>query len=208
MLNEAKLSDGYWREDVSTTVYILNRGQLMINSDKTPYELWFGRAPSVKYFKVFGSKCYIKRLDESLEKFDARSDEGIFLGYASNKKAYRCYNIISHNIVESANVKVDNLKTIRIKNQETISKNKDENDDETFDTQLKEVEENEKEREEDDMDTSESEEDSQDGEIREEFPRRDTKTLSRITQKNHHEELIIGDMNDGVHIRRQLLYQT
>jgi hypothetical protein len=63
MLNEAILSYGYWREVVSTTVYILNRGQLEINSDKTPYELWFGRAPSVKYFKVFRSKCYIKMLD-------------------------------------------------------------------------------------------------------------------------------------------------
>jgi hypothetical protein len=102
---------------------------------------------------------------------------------------------------------VDDLKTIRIKNQETISKNEDEDDDETFDTQLEEVEDNEKEREEDDMNTSESEEDSQDGEIREEFPRRDTKTSSRVTQKNHPEELIIGDMNDGVHTRRQLLYQ-
>jgi hypothetical protein len=39
--------------------------------------------------------------------------------------------------------------------------------------------------EEDDMDTSESEEDSQYGEIREEFPRRDTKTPLRIIQKNH-----------------------
>jgi hypothetical protein len=29
-----------------------------------------------------------------------------------------------------------------------------------------------------------------------------------MTQKNHPEELIIGDMNDGVHTRRQLLYQT
>jgi transposase InsO family protein len=89
MLNEAKLSDGYWREVVSTTIYILNRGQLRVNSDKTPYELWFGRAPLVKYFKVFGSKCYIKRLDENLGKFDARSDEGIFLGYSCNKKAYK-----------------------------------------------------------------------------------------------------------------------
>jgi hypothetical protein len=58
------------------------------------------------------------------------------------------------------------------------------------------------------MDTSESEEDSEDGEIREEFPRRDIKTPSRIIQKNHPEELIIGDMNDGVQTRRQLLYQT
>ena len=28
MLNEARLSNGYWREAISTTVHILNRGQL------------------------------------------------------------------------------------------------------------------------------------------------------------------------------------
>jgi hypothetical protein len=87
MLNEEKLLDGYWRKVVKKSIYILNRGQLRVNSDNTPYELWFGRSPSVKYFKVFRSKCYIKSLDESLGKFDVRSDEGIFLGYASNKKA-------------------------------------------------------------------------------------------------------------------------
>jgi hypothetical protein len=98
--------------------------------------LWFGRDPSVKYFKVFGSKCYIKRLHESLGKFDYRYDEGIFLGYDSNKKSYRCYNIRSHKIVESSDVKVDDVKTIRIKNQETIPENEDEDDDETIDTQV------------------------------------------------------------------------
>ena len=99
MLNEVRLSDGYWREAISTIVHILNKGQLRINSNKTPYELWYGRAPSVKYFKVFGSKCYIKKLDEKLGKFNARSDEGIFLGYASAKKAYISYNIRLHKIV-------------------------------------------------------------------------------------------------------------
>jgi hypothetical protein len=48
MLNEARLSDGYWREAIFTTLYILNRGQLWINSNKTLYELWFGRVLSVK----------------------------------------------------------------------------------------------------------------------------------------------------------------
>jgi hypothetical protein len=57
MLNETRLSDGYWREAISTTIYILKKCQLRINSDNTPYELWFGRTHSVKYFKVFGSKC-------------------------------------------------------------------------------------------------------------------------------------------------------
>ena len=80
MLSEAKLSDGYWREAISTIVYTFNIGELKVNSKKTPYEQWYGRTPSVKYFIVFGSKCYIKNLDKDLGKFDARSIEGIFLG--------------------------------------------------------------------------------------------------------------------------------
>ena len=69
----------------------------------------------MKYFNVFGSRCYIKKLDEKLGKFDARSDEGIFLGYASTKKAYKCYNLRLHKIVESADVIVDDLKTKKVK---------------------------------------------------------------------------------------------
>ena len=62
-------------------------------------------------------------IDENLEKFDARYNEGIFHGYSSTKKEYICYNLILHNIFESAYVKVDDLKTIRIKHQETILDN-------------------------------------------------------------------------------------
>ena len=94
MLNEAKISDNYWREVIYTTIYVQNRGQLKVNSVKTPYELWFGRTTSVKYFRIFGSKCYIKRDDDNHEKFDSRTDEGIFIGYSSTEKEYICYNII------------------------------------------------------------------------------------------------------------------
>ena len=146
MFNKGRLSDGYWREVVSRTIHILNRGQLRINSNKTPYEPWFGISPLVKYFKVFGSKCYIKRLDENLGNFNSRSDEGIFLGYASTKKAYICYNLRLHNIVESTDVKVDDLKTTKIKHQETILDNEDEDDEELVGTQVEEEEENKEEK--------------------------------------------------------------
>ena len=49
--------------------------------DKTPYELWFGHSPSVKYFRIFGRKFYIKR-DDDIGKFDPMRNEGIFLGYS------------------------------------------------------------------------------------------------------------------------------
>ena len=128
MLNEKRLSYGYWREAIRKFVHILNRGQLQINSNKNQYELWYGKAPLVEYFKVFGSKCYIKKLDEKLGKFDARSDEGIFLGYASTKKAYICYNLRLHKIVESADVTVDDLKTKKVKHQNITLDNEDEED--------------------------------------------------------------------------------
>ena len=51
------------------------------HENKLPYELWFKKKASTRYFKVFGSKCYIKSIEENLGKFDDRADEGIFIGY-------------------------------------------------------------------------------------------------------------------------------
>ena len=55
---------------------------------KTPYKLWKGRKPNVKYFRIFGSTCFILKDRENVGKFDSRNDEGIFLGYSSTSKAY------------------------------------------------------------------------------------------------------------------------
>ena len=62
MMNERNISQTYWVEAIHTTVHILNKAHLSPNSDKTPYELWFGKPASIKHFKVIGSKCYIKKL--------------------------------------------------------------------------------------------------------------------------------------------------
>jgi hypothetical protein len=58
--------------------------------------LWYGRPASIKHFKVFGSKCYIKNNDENLGKYDDRANEGIFLGYATNSKGYICYKMVDN----------------------------------------------------------------------------------------------------------------
>jgi hypothetical protein len=66
-----------------------------------------GRPVSIKHFRVFGSKCYINNNDENLSKYDDRADEGIFLGYATNSKGYRCYNKRLHKMVDCIDVKID-----------------------------------------------------------------------------------------------------
>ena len=62
--------------------------------------------PNVSYFKIFRSKCYILK-ESKRGKFNAKGDEGIFLGYSSKSKAYRCLDLSTHKIIESAHVKVD-----------------------------------------------------------------------------------------------------
>jgi hypothetical protein len=74
MLNESKLPEIFWREAVSTTIYILNRTKIRVNNNKKPYELWKGRPTTVKYFKIFGRKCYININKDNLGKFDSKID--------------------------------------------------------------------------------------------------------------------------------------
>ena len=42
---------------------------------------------NVKHFKNFRNKCYIKREDNKIGKFDSQVDEVIFVGYSWNNKA-------------------------------------------------------------------------------------------------------------------------
>ena len=42
-----------------------------------------------------------------MEKFDSRSDEGIFLGYSSTCKAYRVYNKRTKKVMETFNVVIN-----------------------------------------------------------------------------------------------------
>ena len=52
--------------------------------------------------------------------FDSRTDDGIFLGYSSTKRAYRCYNKWLHKVAESADVKVYDIKPSKEKNINSI----------------------------------------------------------------------------------------
>ena len=81
-----------WGKAVNTAYHTINRVYFRPGTKKTPYELWKGRKPNVKYFRIFGSTCFILKDRENVGKFDSQSDEGIFLGYPSISKAYWVYN--------------------------------------------------------------------------------------------------------------------
>ncbi|GJX94177.1 retrovirus-related pol polyprotein from transposon TNT 1-94, partial [Tanacetum coccineum] len=107
MLNEQWLPQNFWCNAVDTSTYILNRILIRAILSKTPYELLRGRKPTLDYFKVFGSKCFILNTKDYLTKFDPKSYECVFLSYSQNSKAYIILNKYTRNIEESLNVTFD-----------------------------------------------------------------------------------------------------
>jgi hypothetical protein len=107
MIHSKNLAQHFWGEVVNTACHIINRVYLRPETSKTPYEIWRGKKPTVKYFRTFGSKCYILRDRENLGKFDPKRDESIFLGYSSTSLAYRVFNKRTETVMESINVVID-----------------------------------------------------------------------------------------------------
>ena len=68
-----------------------------------------GKKADVKYFKIYGSTCFIIKDRENVGKFDSQSDEGIFLGYSSTSKAYRVYNKRTKKVMKTVNIVIDEV---------------------------------------------------------------------------------------------------
>ena len=104
MLHAKYLPKYFWVESIRTSCHITNRVYLRKNSKQTPYELWYGKKPNLKYLRTFGSQCYVCKDREHLYKFETRGDKAIFLGYSPNSRAYRIYNLRTKALMESINV--------------------------------------------------------------------------------------------------------
>ena len=178
MMNERNISQTYRVEAIHIVVHILNKAHLRLNSDKTPYELWFGRPASIKHFKVFGSKCYIKNNDEHLWKYDDMDDEGILLGYATNSKGYTCYNKRLDKLVDCNDIKIDEgipVKDIQISSVELYI----EDTEDIVEFKEERIQDSKKEDSESNDESANTQTDSR--------QQPETKAPSRIVQKNRPE---------------------
>ncbi|KAI3715136.1 hypothetical protein L6452_22105 [Arctium lappa] len=111
MLAESDLLTNFWAEAVATTCFTQNRATIVKRFQKTSYELIHNRKPNIKYFHVFGCRCYILKDREYLGKFDKKADEGKFIGYSLASKAFRVFNLRTRTIQESINITFDDNKS-------------------------------------------------------------------------------------------------
>ncbi|GJX33423.1 putative ribonuclease H-like domain-containing protein [Tanacetum coccineum] len=92
MLADSKLPTTFWAEAVNTACYVQNRVLVVKPHNKTPYELFHGRTPTLSFMRPFGYPVTILNTIDHLGKFDGKADEGFFVGYSLNSKAFRVFN--------------------------------------------------------------------------------------------------------------------
>ncbi|GKB47486.1 integrase, catalytic region, zinc finger, CCHC-type containing protein [Tanacetum coccineum] len=98
-----------WAQAITTACYTQNRSIIHRRFNKTPYELINGRNPNISFLHLFGAICYPKNDHEDIGKLGAKGDIGFFIGYSATSCAYRVYNRQRKKIMETINVRFDEL---------------------------------------------------------------------------------------------------
>nr|GEV92886.1 ribonuclease H-like domain-containing protein [Tanacetum cinerariifolium] len=105
MLADSKLPTTFWAESVNTACYVQNRVSVIKPHNKTPYELFLGRKPALSFMRLFGCPVTILNIIDHLGKFDGKADEGFFIGYSTNSKAFKVFNSRTSIVEENRHVK-------------------------------------------------------------------------------------------------------
>nr|GEU79469.1 hypothetical protein [Tanacetum cinerariifolium] len=85
--------------EAARTMVLMNKSQ-----NKTPYELFNGRTPAIGFLKPFGCHVMILNTLDNLRKFEAKGDEGYFIGYSMSSKAFRAFNKRTKRVEENLHV--------------------------------------------------------------------------------------------------------
>lgn len=105
MLHSANLEEQFWAEALATAVHIRNRVlSRSLPSNQTPFHRWMGKPPDFSYLRVFGSRCFYVTPKTKKKKLDARARPGIMLGYPSQSKGYKIWDVDSKKMIVSRDV--------------------------------------------------------------------------------------------------------
>ncbi|GFX23371.1 retrovirus-related Pol polyprotein from transposon TNT 1-94 [Trichonephila clavipes] len=109
LLKSSEVPHKFWGEALLCFTYAWNR-ICHKDSNKTPFEKYSGRKPSVLHLKPFGCLAYAGVPKQIRKKFDMRAKMGIMMGYAQRTKGYRIWLIDENTLVETINVRFDENK--------------------------------------------------------------------------------------------------
>ncbi|GKA12096.1 ribonuclease H-like domain-containing protein [Tanacetum coccineum] len=105
MLADFKLPTTFWAEAVNIACYVQNRVLVVKPHNKTPYELFHDKTPTLSFMRPFGCPVTILNTKDHLGKFDGKADESFFVGYSLNSKAFIVFNIRTRIVEENLHIR-------------------------------------------------------------------------------------------------------
>ena len=85
MMSQSDMPISFWGYALETAAFILNRVPSKA-VEKTPYEIWTRKTPSLSFIKIWGCETYVKR--QISGKLAPKSDKFLFVGYPKETKGY------------------------------------------------------------------------------------------------------------------------
>jgi len=104
MLSHSELPDKFWAEALSTAVYLRNRSLTRALCNITPYEAYTGVKPNVSNLRIFGCIAYAHVPKDERKKLDPKSRKCFMLGYGTETKGYRLFDINRNRVIFSRDV--------------------------------------------------------------------------------------------------------
>ena len=110
VLKHMHMPNYLWGEAIRHSTYLLNQILTRALKEKTPYECFRGKKPSIDHIRIFGCIAYAKVDKPHLKKLDDRSRILIHLGKEPGSIAYRLLDPETKRIVVSRDVVFDESK--------------------------------------------------------------------------------------------------
>ncbi|GJQ89881.1 retrotransposon protein, putative, ty1-copia subclass [Tanacetum coccineum] len=99
-MNLTTLPKSFWGYALESTACILNMVPTK-KVERTPYEIWHGKAPKLSYLRVWGCEALIKQ--DAPDKLDPRSIKFIFVGYPKETMGHYFYYPLENKIFVARN---------------------------------------------------------------------------------------------------------
>ena len=98
------MPSSFWHHALEMATYLLNILPIKSLKHKSPTQILYHRDPTYTHLRVFGCLCYPLFPSTTIHKLQPRSTPCVFLGYPSNHRGYKCYDLSNRKIIISRHV--------------------------------------------------------------------------------------------------------
>ncbi|KAK9070010.1 hypothetical protein SSX86_010408 [Deinandra increscens subsp. villosa] len=107
LLAHSSVPPTFWHHALQMATYLINILPSKTLNFLTPTHLLYHQAPSYHLLRTFGCLCYPLYPSSTINKLNPRSTPCAFLGYPTDHRGYKCFDIATRNLIISRHVLFD-----------------------------------------------------------------------------------------------------